>query len=324
MIRRLRRLASVLIGIVLLTGIRRLRSVREDERRPSLPAGTAGAALVVAALLLCAGLSSVSFVAAYLASDSNALLGLTLGAAFGFLAWALVLASRRLVPQLQASEQREPQPAPPEASDAAAAALTDGPPLPRRSVLIAAGAAAFTALGAALVLPLASLGSGVDARLDRSPWRRGRRLVGVDGKPFIAAEIALGAFLTAFPEGADPRLAASPIVIVRIPPDSVDLPSGRSGWAPRGILAYSKICTHAACAVALFRYPMAAGTSAGPALVCPCHYSTFDVARGAQPIFGPAARALPQLPLEIAEDGTLVAGGPLSGKVGPSWWGVRQ
>jgi ubiquinol-cytochrome c reductase iron-sulfur subunit len=323
MMRRLRRMISFLIGIVLLTGIRRLRPAH-DEPGPSLPAGSARGALVVAALLLCSGLSSVAFVGVYLASDSNTLLGLTLGAAFGFLAWALVLASRRLVPQVQASEQREPQPAPPTVSEDAVAALVDGPPLPRRGVLVAAGAAALAALAGALVLPLASLGSGVDSRLDRSPWRRGRRLVGVDGKPFVASEIALGAFLTAFPEGADPRLAASPIVLVRIPPDTLDLPLRRAGWAPHGILAYSKTCTHAACAVSLFRYPMATETSAGPALVCPCHYSTFDVARGAKPIFGPAARALPQLPLEIAKDGTLIAGGPLSGDVGPSWWGVLQ
>jgi ubiquinol-cytochrome c reductase iron-sulfur subunit len=323
MMRRLRRLASLLVGIVIMTGIRRLRPAR-TEPGPSLPAASARAALIVAALLLGAGLSAVGFVAAYLATESNALLGLTLGASFGLLAGGLVVASRRLVPQVEASEEREPQPAPPGVSKAAVAALVDGPRLPRRSVLIAAGAAAFTALAAALVLPLASLGSGVDSRLDGSPWRRGRRLVGVDGKPFVASEIALGAFLTAFPDGADPRLAASPIVIVRIPADTLDLPAGRAGWAPDGILAYSKTCTHAACAVALFRYPMTPETSAGPALVCPCHYSTFDVARGAEPIFGPAARALPQLPLRISDDGTLVAAGPLSGNVGPSWWGVRQ
>jgi ubiquinol-cytochrome c reductase iron-sulfur subunit len=321
--RRLRRLLSLLTGIVLLTAIRRLAPARRRPR-PSLPPGSSGSALVVAALLLATGGAATAFVVVYLASDSRALLGLTLAIAFGSLAVALVVASRRLVPQVESSEERHPLPSPPAVSDEAAAALTEGPPLPRRNVLIAAGAAALAALTGALVLPFASLGSGVDARLDGSPWRRGRRLVGVDGRPFVAAEIALGAFLTAFPEGADPRLAASPIVIVRIPPESLELPSGRSGWAPKGILAYSKTCTHAACAVALFRYPLAPETSAGPALVCPCHYSTFDVARGATPIFGPAARPLPQLPLEIAKDGTLVAGGPLSGNVGPSWWGVRQ
>jgi ubiquinol-cytochrome c reductase iron-sulfur subunit len=320
--RRLRRLVSVLAGVLLLSALRRLR----EPPAPgiALPAGSARASLIVASLLGGAGLSSTAFVVVYLASDSNVLLGLALGASFGFLAFALVVASRRLVPQIEATEERGPEPAPPEVSDAAVDTLTEGPPLPRRSVLIAAGATACAALGAALVIPLASLGSGVDSRLDASPWRRGRRLVDTEGKPFVASEIALGAFLTAFPEGADPRAAASPIVVVRIPPETLELPSGRTGWAPQGILAYSKTCTHAACAVSLFRYPLSSETSAGPALVCPCHFSTFDVARGAKPIFGPAARSLPQLPLEIAKDGTLVAGGPLSGNVGPSWWGVRQ
>jgi ubiquinol-cytochrome c reductase iron-sulfur subunit len=289
-----------------------------------LPPQAPRAASTVALLLLATGASAAAFVVVYLAGDSNTLLGATLAAAFGFLALALVIASRRLVPQVEASEDRGPPPAPPEVSQEAIAALTNGPPLPRRRVLAAAAVAALAALGGALVIPLASLGSGVDDRLDRSPWRRGRRLVDVDGKPFVAAEIALGAFLTAFPEGADPRLAASPIVVVRIPPATLDLPAGRTGWAPEGILAFSKTCTHAACAVSLFRYPLSPETSAGPALVCPCHYSTFDVARGAKPVFGPAARSLPQLPLAISARGELVAGGPLSGNPGPSWWGVRQ
>ncbi|HEY1479562.1 MAG TPA: Rieske 2Fe-2S domain-containing protein [Gaiellales bacterium] len=320
----LRRWLKALVGVVLLSAIRGLRRREPEEPGPSLPPRASRASLIVAALLLATGASAAAFVVVYLATDSNALLGLTLGASFAFLALALVIASRRLVPQVEASEQRGPAPDPPELSDEAVEEIVGGPPLPRRSVLIAAAAAAFGTLGAALLIPLASLGSGVDDRLDGSPWRRGRRLVDVDGKPLVASEIALGAFLTAFPEGADRRASAAPIVVVRIPPETLDLPSGRRGWAPQGILAYSKTCTHAACAVSLFRDPLSPGTSAGPALVCPCHYSTFDVARGAKPIFGPAARALPQLPLEISKDGMLVAGGPLSGNTGPSWWGVRQ
>jgi RNA-binding protein len=60
-----------------------------------------------------------------------------------------------------------------------------------------------------------------------------------------------------------------------------------------------------------------------PALVCPCHYSTFDVRRGAVPVFGPAARALPQLPLAVDGRGFLVADGPLSGSVGPSYLNTK-
>jgi ubiquinol-cytochrome c reductase iron-sulfur subunit len=58
--------------------------------------------------------------------------------------------------------------------------------------------------------------------------------------------------------------------------------------------------------------------------VCPCHYSTFDPARGGEVIFGPAGRPLPQLPLVIDGRGELRAGGGYSGPVGPAWSGVRS
>ncbi|MEA2154116.1 MAG: ubiquinol-cytochrome c reductase iron-sulfur subunit, partial [Solirubrobacteraceae bacterium] len=94
-------------------------------------------------------------------------------------------------------------------------------------------------------------------------------------------------------------------------------------WAPEGLLAYSKICTHAGCAVSLFRHPLNEDTSGPPALVCPCHYSTFDVRRAAKVTLGPAGRPLPQLPLRV-QAGRLVAAGPLSGSVGPAWWGTDR
>ncbi|MGH9060320.1 MAG: Rieske (2Fe-2S) protein, partial [Acidimicrobiales bacterium] len=90
-----------------------------------------------------------------------------------------------------------------------------------------------------------------------------------------------------------------------------------------GILAYSKICTHAGCAIGLYRKPLFPGVEPEPALVCPCHYSTFNPADGAQVIYGPAGRPLPQLPLTIDAQGNLRAGGNFSARVGPSWWGVR-
>ena len=97
----------------------------------------------------------------------------------------------------------------------------------------------------------------------------------------------------------------------------------RGDWAPNGIVAYSKICTHAGCAVALYRKPLFPPAEPEPALVCPCHYSTFNPATGGTVLFGPAGRDLPQLPLEIDHEGFLRAGGNFSGPVGPSFWGVR-
>jgi len=111
---------------------------------------------------------------------------------------------------------------------------------------------------------------------------------------------------------------------LRLDPSELRLPPERKDWAPLGILAYSKICTHAGCALGLYRKPMFPPVEPSPALVCPCHYSTFDVADGGNVLFGPAGRALPQLPLMIDRRGRLRAGGNFSGPVGPSWWGVRK
>ena len=67
-----------------------------------------------------------------------------------------------------------------------------------------------------------------------------------------------------------------------------------------GIIAFSKICTHAGCAVSLFNV-------SSMQLICPCHQSTFNILQDCQPVFGPASRPLPQLPLLVRPDGHLIA-----------------
>jgi ubiquinol-cytochrome c reductase iron-sulfur subunit len=166
------------------------------------------------------------------------------------------------------------------------------------------------------------MGPRVDDRLGQSPWQAGTRLVDEDGAPLRADVVAQGTFVTAFAEGADKRELGSPVVLVRLQEDTLRLPAARGDWAPQGIVAYSKICTHAGCAVALYRAPKNEDTAPPPGLVCPCHYSTFDPARAAKVVFGPAGRPLPQLPLQIDDDGVLRAAGPFSGPVGPAWWGT--
>ena len=191
-------------------------------------------------------------------------------------------------------------------------------------MLAAAAGAAGAALGAALVVPAASLGPLVDTEsLYYSPWCRGRRLVDEAGRPYRADQIGHDTFYTAYPEHADREQLAAPLVLVRLEPARLQLPPERSGWAPRGILAYSKICTHAGCAISLYRKPLFPPTGQRPALVCPCHYSTFDPAAAGRVLFGPAGRNLPQLPLMIDADGGLRAAGNFSAPVGPSFWGVR-
>ncbi|WP_175934706.1 ubiquinol-cytochrome c reductase iron-sulfur subunit [Corynebacterium sp. Marseille-P4321] len=77
--------------------------------------------------------------------------------------------------------------------------------------------------------------------------------------------------------------------------------------------AYSKICTHIGCPTSLYE----AQTNR---ILCPCHQSQFDALQYGKPIFGPAARALPQLPVTVDEDGYLIANGNFNEPVGPAFW----
>ena len=287
---------------------------------------TPRAEFTVAGLLLSATLLALGFAVLLILDPDTQLLALTLGGALAVFGLALALAGARLVPQVTAVEPRPIYDRDTSASDEVAQRVRDGVEgVTRRRMLAATGAAALAGLAAAIAAPLIALGPGLTDALADTPWRRGRRLVDAGGAPVSAGTLEIGGFLTAFPEGANPELVTSSVILVRVEPSQLRLPPQRSGWAPRGILAYSKICTHAGCAVSLFRSPLSPTTeSGGPALVCPCHYSTFDVLDGGSVEFGPAGRPLPQLPLEIDRAGNLRAAGRMSGPVGPSWWGDAE
>jgi ubiquinol-cytochrome c reductase iron-sulfur subunit len=284
------------------------------------------AELAVAVLLVLAGLAAGAFAVLIAVHPQTQLLGATLGGALACLAAAAVLASKRVVVRETAVEDRHREDTARPEDDAALAddLRRGGEGITRRRALGAAAGAAGAGLAGALVLPVTALGPKLGDAPNETPWRRGRRLVTTDGEPLRADAIEIGSFHSALPEGADKRELGSPVVVVRVDPRTLRLPRARRAWAPMGILAFSQICTHAGCAVTLFRYPVDEELSKGPALVCPCHYSTFDVRQAAKPVFGPAARALPQLPLTLAPDGALVAAGPLSGSVGPAWWSVNR
>src|SRR3954451_3982151 len=284
----------------------------EDERPRIVEAGEPDprAELLVVALLLLTALASAFFVVAYALGWSTQALGGTLGGSLALLAAALIVIAKRLIVTEELPESY-PEVGDPEEQDKVARIVREsGSRFTRKKLLTGAAATAGGALTAAVVTPAVSLGPVFDtSRLNATPWRKGRRLVDKDGHAYSADDIDTGTFYTAFPQGADPDAIGAPIVLVRLDPGELRLPPGREGWAPEGIVAYSKICTHAGCAVALYRNPLYAPTEPDRALVCPCHYSTFDVAAGAAVLFGPAGRPLPQLPLMIDRRGTLRAAG---------------
>jgi ubiquinol-cytochrome c reductase iron-sulfur subunit len=312
-------------GVVLLLGRGRRR--RQEPRERLLPTHTASprAENLTITLLLGAALGGIGFVLAYLLEPNTQLLGLCLGLALACLAAALIVAGKALVPQEEAVEERG-RLSDEQAEREVRQLVREGVEgLSRRRLLVAAAGTAGAALTAGLIVPVGALGPVLDTeRLLRTPWRRGRRLVDEAGRAIFADDVVEGVFLTAFPEGAPKSTLDSPLVVIRLPEQMLRLPDERSGWAPEGVLAFSKICPHAGCAVSLYRWPSFEPTAPGPALVCPCHYSTFDPTRGGRLLFGPAGRDLPQLPLRIAAGGALEAGGEFLEGIGPSWWGVRR
>jgi ubiquinol-cytochrome c reductase iron-sulfur subunit len=278
---------------------------------------------LVCLLLVAAAAACVGFVAAYVAGGDTQLLGLSLGGAFLLTGAALVVAGTRIVPQEVAVEERHPVGHPDDEAATAQIVRSAGAGVTRRRLLAGAGAAAGAGIAGAVVVPLASLGPWVGDRSIASPWQAGVGLVDEHGAAVAADILDPGGFLTAFAAGADLDELGAAVIVIRLRPGELRLPAGRRGWAPLGLVAYSKVCTHAGCAVSMLRYPLFDAHVPGPALVCPCHYSTFDVTDGGTVLFGPAGRSLPQLPLEVRADGTLAAAGPLSADVGPSWLGTH-
>jgi ubiquinol-cytochrome c reductase iron-sulfur subunit len=301
---------------------------RKPKREPIVKeeGGDPRAELVVGLLLLAAAACAVMFVVVYALDWPNLTqwLGLCLGGCLLLIATALIYAGNTFVPTEELEEDYSPVEHPEAQEEIAQIGRESVAGITRKRFLIAAAGAAGAALGAALVVPTASLGPFLDTEsFYYSPWRRDRRLVDEDGKPYRAEEIEYETFYTAFPENAYREELAAPLVVVRVDPSELELPPGRENWAPEGIVAFSKICTHAGCAIALYRKPKFPQAEPRPALVCPCHYSTFDPAEGGKVIFGPAGRELPQLPLLVDSAGELRAAGDFSAPVGPSFWGVR-
>jgi ubiquinol-cytochrome c reductase iron-sulfur subunit len=324
------RLRDLIAAGATLTLARRKPRLRDDQRERIVPDGPRSprSELLVHVLLLAGAVCAVAFVVVYALDRlprQTQLLGASLGLALLLVAAALIVMSKRLV-VTEELEEDYPEPDHRDEQETIAALVEDaGSRITRRRLLTLSFVATGGALGVALVTPIASLGPVLTtARFYATPWRRGRRLVDETGKPYRADDVEEDTFYTAFPEGADKEDVASALVLVRLPPAALDLPAENTHYAAKGIVAYSKICTHAGCAIALYRTPLFQPDEPRPALVCPCHYSTFDPGAGGKVVFGPAGRKLPMLPLTIDPRGELRAAGTFDEPIGPSWWGVRM
>ena len=170
------------------------------------------------------------------------------------------------------------------------------------------------------VLLLRDLGPLPGKQLEMTNWKAGTRLLTDPGdRPIQASDLEVGSVVQVLPAVADLEhrplsdIAKDPVLLIRLRPEEFQLTPERLAMTHEGIIAFSKICSHMGCAVALYEQTT-------KHLLCPCHQSTFDVTRAAKVIFGPAARPLPQLDITVDAEGYLVARAPFNESVGPSYW----
>ena len=286
-----------------------------NERPPSVTAEA-----LAAACFLIAALAAIGLAVVYWQGGQTQLEGLLLAVAMGGIGVGIVVWAKRFMPHDQVTEEREVLASSPEdiAELRNAFVLGEQTVLGRR-LLVGSLGAALAALGAALLFPIRSLGPRPGRGLKETAYAKakgragGVRLVRADGTPFKPDDLAVDGVLTVFPEHHTTD-ADSPTLVIRTrKTQKLELAAGREDWVVDGIIAYSKLCTHVGCPVGLYQ----AGEGK---LLCPCHQSTFNVLQGAKPIFGPAARPLPQLPLSVDDDGYLIATDDFSSPVGPGFW----
>ena len=181
----------------------------------------------------------------------------------------------------------------------------------------------YTAL-AAFPLPaiffFADLGKDQTNNLRHTMWKKNVRLVRDPyGTPIKASDVTIGSVFHVIPEGLNEahhkleEKAKAAVLLVRLDPKDLKEDPAKKDWSYDGIVAYSKICTHVGCPVALYEQHT-------HHLLCPCHQSTFDLTDECKVVFGPASRPLPQLPIAVDDEGYLIAPGDFKEPVGPSFW----
>ena len=282
----------------------------------------------VAALFLLSALSVVGFVVWYVVGDHrfgtpgnpyfNPVLGSLMALALFGIGAGAVLWAKLLMVDEEVVQERHPFASPQEERDATAETLKQGlddAGVKRRPLLIgtlALGGGALALLPVPFVFGLGRF-QHKERELAETAWTAGMRLYRSNGTPIRVGDLQIGAVESVFPDVELPQLRAdSPVLLIRMRPEELQLEENPE-WAYEGHIAYSSICTHLGCPVKLYEQQT-------HHLLCPCHQSTFDASRGAEVIFGPAARPLPQLAISVDDEGYFVAQGDFAEPIGPSYW----
>lgn len=255
---------------------------------------------------------------------SNLLLGLGLFLGLAGIGLAAVHWAKSLMNDHERAEDRHPTASSAENRVKAVEALREGAndsSIGRRGVLKGAMVTSLALFPLSIAVPLVgNLGGDWNvARSKHTMWRRGTRLtIDPSGRPIKASDVTIGSVFHVIPQGLEQaehplnEKAKAVVLMIRMDPRDIRSEQGE-GWSYDGIVAFSKICTHVGCPVALYEQQT-------HHILCPCHQSTFDAADGAKVVFGPAKRPLPQLPITVDDEGYLVAQDGFNEPIGPSFW----
>jgi ubiquinol-cytochrome c reductase iron-sulfur subunit len=261
-----------------------------------------------------------------------------------FMGVGLVLWAKWLMPEEEVVQDRHEEPSTQEDILMTQASLSIGlqdTGLPRRSLILRSMGLAG---GAIATVPLVALVGGMlkkpGNQLNHTLFAPNKNLfpdsdglvpiVYSDWRQVSPDDILPGGLATVFPgvrqEDAYGKngvtSASSPTLIIRLKPgQTVKARKGQAGfgWPAEEpeFLAFSKICTHAGCPASLFEQQTSR-------LLCPCHQSQFEVLEDAKPVFGPASRSLPKLPLtvRVGSDGRqyFYAASDYHEAIGPAFW----
>ena len=297
--------------------------------RDLTPAEARSAERKVSALFLLSVVGVIGFVVTYVFVEwefgkagnvyYTPLLGTFMALALFGIGAGAVLWAKLLMPDEEAVQERHPFGSPPEEREATAKALKEWfqqANIARRPLLIGSLALGGGALALLPVPLLFSMGpyQHKERVMGTTGWKQGVRLIRQNGTPVRLGDLVVGAVENVFPDvDHGTKRADSPALLIRMRPEELKLTGEPAEWAYQGHVVYSSICTHLGCPVKLYEQQT-------HNLFCPCHQSTFAADRGAEVIFGPAARPLPQLAISVDEDGYFVAQGDFAEPVGPSYW----
>lgn len=268
---------------------------------------------MIAPAFIISMLCGIGLMVTYASGGQTQIEGLLLFGAFGGFGVAMVLWAKHLMPHEVSTQERHHFESTPEEQKQLLDTLDAGVyDITRRRFLARLGGGAIGAIGLAALFPLKSLGPNPGNSLFHTQWKAGMRLTREDGSFIRPDDLDVGGIMTVWPEGI-PNAERNATLLIRVPAAEFVPKAGRESWVVDGNVAYSKICTHVGCPVALYRENT-------KELLCPCHQSTFRVLEHARPVFGPAARSLPQLPLKLDDQGYLVAQSDYQEPIGPGFW----